>query len=86
MNTFDRMLEIVVTCHEAGVPLPMHPRCIVDLEDAGYIVDLHDGAIIEAFAPDVVAWPTPATVITAALYTVAAPVYQEDWCDDNTHG
>lgn len=47
MNVFDRMLEIVTTCHEAGIPLPLHPATIVKLEDAGLTVDLATGAVFD---------------------------------------
>lgn len=58
MNTFDRMLELFGHAHSTGISLPMHPRRIIALEDAGLCVDLATGAMFDAV--DVVA--VPATI------------------------
>lgn len=52
-SKFDRMLEIVVTCSEAGLALPLHPRRIAELEEDGFVVDLVTGEVeeIEGRAP-----------------------------------
>jgi hypothetical protein len=43
----DKRIQELLECAEAeGLPLPMSPEAIIELEDAGHIVDLKTGAIV----------------------------------------
>lgn len=64
--TDPRLTELAEWTHETGLALPMPAVRIVALEDAGYIVDLTDGSLIDApgsqaaySGPDVEVWPLP---------------------------
>lgn len=61
-----RLAELTEWTRETGLDLPMPAERIVALEDAGYIVELTDGSLIDApgsqpayDGPDVEAWPLP---------------------------
>ena len=43
-----RIIELKEVERTEGVPLPMFPWQIIELEDAGYVVDLISGEILSA--------------------------------------
>lgn len=64
--TDPRLAELTEWTRETGLDLPLPAERIVALEDAGYIVELTDGSLIDApgsqpayNGPDVEAWPLP---------------------------
>ena len=61
-----RLAELAEWTRETGLALPVPAEDILAAEYAGYIVDLTDGALIDApgsqaaySGPDVEAWPLP---------------------------